>query len=196
MFAFTSRRVRGSIACALALAIGGCAGGDATSDLTTQSVAQTAAPVPAGKGRIVLSRPGGIQYMAVAANVKVNGNEVASLYGDNSKTVDVAPGILTIMVDAATYPGSWTEQLSVKAGSVYEIEVGPREGSGATAMLFGVIGGAVEAQNNPKSGLFEWKVTKQTGAQVAAAPAAPAKQTKAAPPAKAATKAAAAPKAE
>lgn len=201
MFAFISRLVRGSIACALALAVAGCAGGDGGSDLTTQSLAENkttaAAPVPAGKARLVMSRPSGMQYMAVAASVKVNGSEVASLYGGNTQTVDIATGNLTITVDASTYPGSWTEQLAAKAGTTYQIEVGPREGSGATAVLFGAIGGAIEAQNNPKSGLFQWTLTKQS-AQVAAAPAAAtAKQAKAAAtPAKAAPKAAAAPKAE
>ena len=193
MFALISRLMRGAMACVCAAALAGCAGGDGASDLTTQSVAQTAAPVPAGKGRIALSRPGGILYAASAATVKVNGSKVADLYGGNSQTVDVAPGKVTITVDAWNYPGSWTEQLTVVAGTAYEIEVAPREDGVGTAVILGAIGGAVEANNNPKAGLFQWKLTKQSGAQVAAAPA---KQTKAAAPDKARPKAAVAPKAE
>ena len=89
MFALTSRLTRGAMACVCAAVLAGCAGGDGASDLTTQSVAQTPAAVPAGKGRIVLSRPGGILYAASAATVKVNGSKVADLYGGNSQTVNV-----------------------------------------------------------------------------------------------------------
>jgi hypothetical protein len=184
MLVITSSRLRGTLACMCAIALAGCGGGDGGADLTTQSVSQTTAgsgQVPAGKGRLVLSRPGGILYAGSAATVKVNGSKVADLYGGNSLPVDVAPGKVTITVDAWNYPGSWTEQLSVAAGSTYDIEVAPREDSVGTAVVFGAIGGAIEAQNNPKSGLFQWKVTKQSAAQVAAAPAATAKPAKGAP---------------
>ncbi len=176
--------------CVLALALGGCAGtGEGGSDLSTQSLASdraVAQPVPQGKARLVLSRPGGLLYAGTAATVKVNGAKVAELWGSATQTVDIAPGKVTIAVDAWAYPGSWTEELSAVAGGTYNIEVAARSDGVGTAVMFGAIGGAVEAQNNPKSGLFQWTLKKHTAAQVAAAPAAaPAKQAKskaAAPP--------------
>lgn len=168
---------------AYALVLAGCAStGD--SELATQSLnagSDAAAPqsVPAGKSRLVLSRPSGMLYMAVPASVKVNGNKVADLYGGNSHTLDIAPGKVSIMVDSWNYPGSWTDELAAAAGVTYEIEVGPREDGVGTAVMFGAIGGAIEAQNNPKSGLFQWKVTKRSSTQVATAGAA-AKQATAA----------------
>lgn len=105
----------------------------------------------AGGAKLTLTRVSGLQYAGVPATVTVNGKKVASLWGGASSTVDIAPGANTITVDAWSYPGSWTLNLNAKAGGRTTIEISPREGSAATAML-GPVGAAIEASSKKKQG--------------------------------------------
>lgn len=87
----------------------------------------------------------------VPATVNINGRKVASLWGGASATIDLAPGANTITVDAWSSPGSWTHTLNAKPGARYAIEISPRDGSAAAAML-GPIGAAIEANSKKKQG--------------------------------------------
>jgi len=114
--------------------------------------------VAAGGAKLTLTRVSGLQYAGVPATVNVNGQKVASLWGGTSATVDLAPGANTITVDAWSYPGSWTHILNVKPGARYTIEISPRDGSAATAML-GPVGAAIEASSKKKQGgAFQMRV--------------------------------------
>lgn len=127
--------------------------------LTVNSIA-VAPTAAAGGAKLTLSRVSGLQYSGVPATVKVNGKQVASLWGGSSSTVDLAPGANTITVDTWSYPGSWTQTLNVKPGARYAIEISPRDGSAATAML-GVVGVAIEASSKSKQGgAFQMRVVK------------------------------------
>ncbi len=130
--------------------------------LVTTSLAVTcigvAPSAAAGGAKLTLTRVSGLQYAGVPATVNVNGQKVASLWGGASATVDLAPGANTITVDAWSYPGSWTHTLNVKPGARYTIEISPRDGSAATAML-GPVGVAIEASSKKKQGgAFQMRV--------------------------------------
>lgn len=133
--------------------------------LVATSLAATciaAAPAAAAGGaKLTLTRVSGLQYAGVQATVTVNGQKVAGLWSGASTTVDIAPGANVITVDASTYPGSWTQTLNVKPGARYTIEISPREGSTANAML-GLVGVAIEASSKSKhGGAFQMRVVSR-----------------------------------
>lgn len=175
MTSLTSRRALAlSSAAILALALAACATNDSQSTVATGSItpaadakasgqqdtaAETRAPVPEGKARLLLNRPGGLLYAGVPARVKVGDNQVASLWGGGTAVADVPAGPTRLSVDSWNYPGEWADDITLVAGQTYKIEVGAREDGVGTAVLFGAIGGAFEASSNAsRSGLFQLKI--------------------------------------
>jgi hypothetical protein len=170
----------------LAFALAACATNDSQSTAATGSITPTAdakpseqhlmtaeakAPVPEGKARLLLNRPGGLLYAGVPARVKVGDNQVASLWGGSTAVVDVPAGTTRLSVDSWNYPGEWADDMTLAAGQTYKIEVGAREDGVGTAVMFGAIGGAFEASSNAtRSGLFQLKIDAP-GSPVASAAA-------------------------
>jgi len=129
-----------------------------TSSLALAQEAKKA--IPAGKARLTFTRVSTILYSGVPTTIKVNGQEVASVWNNSTAAVDIAPGPSAVNASGWSYPGSWTLNLNAKAGQNYNIEIAPRGGSVGTAVMFGAIGGAIEASANPGKniGLFEMKM--------------------------------------
>lgn len=117
-------------------------------------------PIPAGKARLTLTRVSTLLYSGAAAIIKVNDQEVASVWNGGTVTADVTPGANTLTASGALYPGAWTLKLNMKAGQNYAFEIQPRSAGVGTAVMFGAIGGAIEASSNPgkNTGLFEMKM--------------------------------------
>jgi hypothetical protein len=119
--------------------------------IAAAGVTVAAGPAAADSARLTLTRVSGLQYAGVPATVKVNGKQVASLWGGSSSTVDLAPGKNTVTVDAWSYPGSWTLSLNAKPGSRHTVEISPRDGSYAASLL-GPVGAALEGSDKSKQG--------------------------------------------
>jgi hypothetical protein len=139
--------------------LAGCAGTAETpsAGLAADGAPKAADPIPRGKARLTLTRVSGMLYSGVQASVKINGQQVAGLWAGSSSTVDIAPGANVISVDGWSYPGSWTVDLSAKAGQSYAIEISPRGDSFAFGM-FGLVGGAIDVSANKNAGAFQMRV--------------------------------------
>ena len=147
-----------------ALLFGGCG----TTGTETASLART--PIPADKARVTLVRPSTIIYAGVPATVTVNGKQVANLATGGQTVFDIAPGQNVIAASAWSYPGTFSIKLNAKPGATYALKVEPRTDSFVPGMLFGVIGGAIDASVNENAGAFqlsvETDVAPATGAAV------------------------------
>ncbi len=144
--------------CIVAILAAGCAGTEtASAGLAAEAAAKAPERVPAGKARLTLTRVSGVLYVGTPATVKINGEQVASLWAGSSSTVDIAPGANSVSVDAWSYPGFWKVDLNAKAGQAYAIEISPR-GSSYVPSLLGPVGGAIDAAANENAGAFQMRV--------------------------------------
>jgi hypothetical protein len=153
------------VSCAIAGSAAGCMTTTETSGTApvTDGASSATGPIAAGKARLTLTRVTGILYVGAPATVKINGEQVASLWAGSSSSIDIAPGATSVSVDGWTYPGSWTVDLSVKAGQSYTIEISPRGDSLGPNLLLGAIGGAIDASVNQNAGLFQARVLTGQG---------------------------------
>lgn len=134
-----------------ALALGGCG----SSGAETAALALT--PVPPGKARITIERPSTIVYVGCPANIKRGGQEVASIASGGKAVFDVPAGETVLSASCWSYPGDFALKFKAEAGRTYALEVAPRQDSIGTAVLFGAIGGAIEASVSQNSGAFQLK---------------------------------------
>lgn len=135
---------------ALALALAGCS---TMSEVETASLAQ--AQIPNGKARVTIKRPGTVLYVGTAATISLNGQTVADVGSGGSAVFDVPAGPNVLKATSLLYPGEYSYKLDAQPGQSYVLEVAPREASVGPAVLFGVLGGAIDAAANENSGLFE-----------------------------------------
>ena len=143
---------------ALALiALAGC--GSDGKDM--QALALT--PVPPGKARIKIQRSSTIVYAGCPATILRGTEKVADIANGGQALFDVPAGATVIEASCWSYPGKFSVKLTAVAGQQYAMEVAPREGSIGTAVLFGAIGGALEASVNENSGAFALKGTGKLG---------------------------------
>ena len=118
-------------------------------------------PIPAGKARLVLNRVAGIVFVAGAAIVKVNGQEVATLWADKSATVDIAPGAVVVSVAAWASPGDVAVGLKAKAGTTYYFEIAPRPERINFLGTIGAIGQYIDAATKKNTGHFSIRQVKR-----------------------------------
>lgn len=118
-----------ALSCAIAVTIGlglvGCAGGPTP----VETAALAAAPVPAGKARVMIERPSSMLYSGAPATIELNGEKVASVWPGSSAVFDVPVGANKIAASAWSYPGTWTHPLEAHAGQTYKLIVEPRNAS-------------------------------------------------------------------
>ncbi|MGD9785614.1 MAG: hypothetical protein AB7E80_11685 [Hyphomicrobiaceae bacterium] len=140
------------------LALAGCAGGPTPEE----TAALAAAPIPAGKARVMIERPSAVLYAAAPATIELNGQKVASVGSGGSAVIDVPAGANKIAASAWSYPGTWTLPLEAQAGQTYKVIVEPR-GSSFGPSLLGPIGGAIDAASNDNAGAFQMRIAQAGG---------------------------------
>ena len=173
-----------AVATLAALALGGC-GSDGK-----ETAALALTPVPTGKARIILTRVSAIVYSGCPATIMRGAEKAADIANGGQAIIDVPAGENTLTASCWSYPGNFTVKFKAAAGQKYAFEVAPRDGSIGTAVLFGAIGGAIDASVNENSGAFQIGANKSAttaAASPAAAPSAAAPAAKALAPASAPT---------
>jgi len=116
-------------------------------------------PVPSKQSRLIIERNTSLKYLAGAADVSLNGLNVASLGRGASVVRDVPAGRHTLSVHAPMTVGNYTASFDTKVGKAYVFEVGPNENkSMVPGALFGYLGEAMDAQINENSGYFQIKL--------------------------------------
>ncbi len=133
------------------IALAGC--GSDGKDM--QALALT--PVPPGKARIKIQRSSTIVYAGCPATIMRGSEKVADIANGGQALFDVPAGATVIETSCWSYPGKFSVKFTAVAGQQYAMELAPREGSIGTAVLFGAIGGALDASVNENSGAFELK---------------------------------------
>lgn len=130
------------------------------SEVETSALAK--APIPQGKARVTVTRPSTVLYVGSPATISLNGQSVADVGSGGSAVFDVPAGANVISVSALLYPGEYKLKLDAASGQTYALEVGPRDASIGPAVLFGVVGGAIDAAANENSGMFEIRTATKT----------------------------------
>jgi len=118
-------------------------------------------PIPAGKARLVLNRGGGIVFVGAPAIVRVNGQEVASVWADKSAVVDIAPGNAVVSVAAWAAPGDYAVGLKAKAGATYYFEIAARPERINFLGTIGAIGQIIDAGTKKNTGHFSIRQVKK-----------------------------------
>ena len=159
----------------IAMALAGC-GSDGK-----ETAALALTPVPSGKARITLTRASTIVYSGCPATIMLGTAKVADIANGGQAIIDVPAGENVLTASCWSYPGIFTVKFKAAAGQKYAFEVAPRDGSIGTAVLFGAIGGAIDASVNENSGAFQIGAAKgattatveqpKTDAPASAAPA-------------------------
>jgi hypothetical protein len=129
------------------------------SEVETAALAK--APIPEGKARVTINRQSTALYVGSPATISLNGKQVADVGSGGRAVFDVPAGSNVLSVSAPLYPGEYKFKLNAAPGQTYALEVGPRDASVGPAVLFGVIGGAIDAAANENSGMFEIRAPGQ-----------------------------------
>lgn len=132
------------------LLLAGCGTqGAINSELATQKI-------PAKYSRIIVTRDNSLLYLGGAAEVSVDGAQIASLARGASILKDVPAGLRRLSVHAPMTVGSYSATFDLTAGKTYQFEVSPNnEKSPAMGMAFGLIGDAID-----NTGYFKITQTK------------------------------------
>ena len=83
-------------------------------------------PIESGYSRLTIKRAKKLLYLALKANVRVNGSSLVKLPNGKATIYDVKSGQTTISVSAFMMPGRWTITFDSEPGSNYFIEITPR----------------------------------------------------------------------
>ena len=122
--------------------------GTINAELATQKI-------PVKHSRIIVTRDNSLLYMAGAANVSVDGQQIASLARGASVLKDFPAGLRTLSVNAPTTFGTYSAAFDLTAGKTYEFVVSPNDQkSMAMGMAFGAIGDSID-----NKGYFKIKAT-------------------------------------
>jgi hypothetical protein len=140
----------------LALGLAACS---TMSEVETSALAN--APIPEGKARVIINRQSTALYVGSPATISLNGQNVADVGSGGRAVFDVPAGSNVLAVSAPLYPGEYKFKLDAARGQTYALEVGPRDASVGPAVLFGIIGGAIDAAANENSGMFEIRSSGQ-----------------------------------
>ena len=102
-------------------------------------------PIKPGYSRLTIKRAKKMLYLALKANVHVNGLSLVKLPNGKATIYDVKSGQTTISVSAFMMPGRWTITFDSEPGANYFIEITPRGESFLWVGGFGFIGAAVDS---------------------------------------------------
>lgn len=141
--------VKGACGVLAVATLAGCAGGGAGGD----GAGLVTSALPEGKGRIVLERTNETLHATAPATAKLNGATVASVDVGDTVIVDVPAGVGKLSVETWSYPGTFTIPVDVKPGETIKVEIAPRPGTGASAIL-GPIGAMVDKDEQGNGGAF------------------------------------------
>ena len=114
-----------------------------------------------GHSRLTIKRAKKMLYLALKANVHVNGLSLVKLPNGKATIYDVKSGQTTISVSAFMMPGRWTITFDSEPGSNYFIEITPRGESFFWGAGFGIIGLAVDSTVSEDSGGFKMNIINQ-----------------------------------
>ena len=128
-----------------------------------ETAALALTPVPAGKARFTITRASTIVYSGCPATILHGAGKVADIANGAQTVFDVAAGETEITASCWSYPGKFAVKFKTEAGRTYALEVAPRQASAGTAVLFGAIGGAIDASVNENAGAFELKAASAKG---------------------------------
>ena len=79
-----------------------------------------------GHSRLTIKRAKKMLYLALRANVHVNGSSLVKLSNGKATIYDIKSGQTTISVNAFAFPGRWTMNFNTEPGENYFIEITPR----------------------------------------------------------------------
>ena len=79
-----------------------------------------------GHSRLTIKRAKKMLYLALRANVHVNGSSLVKLSNGKATIYDIKSGQTTIRVNAFAFPGRWTMNFNTEPGENYFIEITPR----------------------------------------------------------------------
>ena len=114
-----------------------------------------------GHSRLTIKRAKKMLYLALKANVYVNGLSLVKLPNGKATIYDVKSGQTTISVNAFAFPGRWTMSFNAEPGANYFIEITPRGESFLWVGGFGFIGAAVDSAISENSGGFKMNIINQ-----------------------------------
>ena len=114
-----------------------------------------------GHSRLTIKRAKKMLYLALRANVHVNGSSLVKLPNGKATIYDIKSGQTTISVNAFAFPGRWTMNFNAEPGANYFIEITPRGESFLWGVGFGFIGAAVDSAISENSGGFKMNIIKQ-----------------------------------
>ena len=104
---------------------------------------------------------------ARSARIKVDGNKSGGVDIDGFVSFAIPPGQHTLSSDLPDHPGSCDLPIDLKAGNEYFYEVSIRGDAIGPALVFGLLGSAVETAGKQCGGLFAIKeVDKSYAARI------------------------------
>ena len=118
-------------------------------------------PIESGYSRLTIKRAKKMLYLALRANVYVNGSSLVKLPNGKATIYDIKSGQTTISVNAFAFPGRWTMSFNAEPGANYFIEITPRGESFLWVGGFGFIGAAVDSAISENSGGFKMNIINQ-----------------------------------
>ncbi|PPR33607.1 MAG: hypothetical protein CFH27_00568 [Alphaproteobacteria bacterium MarineAlpha6_Bin5] len=114
-----------------------------------------------GHSRLTIKRAKKMLYLALRANVHVNGSSLVKLSNGKATIYDIKSGQTTISVNAFAFPGRWTMNFNTEPGENYFIEITPRGESFIWGVGFGFVGAVVDSAISENSGGFKMNIIKQ-----------------------------------
>lgn len=112
-------------------------------------------PIPSNKARIIVTRDNSLLYFAGVADVRLNGNKIASLGRGGSVIEDVPKGQNTLSVSTPTATGQFVVTFKADSKKVYTFEVSPRAGNLMGGYGLGMVGDSLHANVSEQSGYFQ-----------------------------------------
>ena len=118
-------------------------------------------PLVQNAGRLKIVRPGELAAGLAGARLKIDDKEVANLDNGDWKVIDVPAGKHKVTVDHWGHFNVYNLELDVKPGTLYTLEISPRDEAIVAGALFGVAGSLVEAAANENGGSFQIKLVDE-----------------------------------
>jgi hypothetical protein len=118
-------------------------------------------PLQAKTSRIKIVRAETFVASLRDARIKMDGREIASLSNGAATVRDIPAGNHEFSVDVWDHPNIFKINVNAKPGTLYTLEVQPRDEAIAAGM-FGAAGMVAEAASNPNGGLFQMRVVSET----------------------------------
>lgn len=139
----------------LGAGLSGCAQGIA------ENAELASKPLAKSQTRLKIFRSEAYVAGAVSARVKIDGRQIAEIDNGGSKMLDLAAGKHEIVVDSWQHPNVYKLDLDAKPGTMYVLEIAPREEVAAAGVLLGVVGMLAEAAVNENGGTWSIRVVEE-----------------------------------